>query len=275
MDRHQQGPGHFPEPLPGVGPVNGRRLVHVGADGLQPRQERDGEEGRAPPDVHQDDGAHGHHWSAQPIHSEPDEPHLVEDPVHDGEGGIQHPFPRQGREDGGDDPGKEHGGPEDALEPDEIVQHEGDQHAEGELQEGRAAGVDEGILGGPPEDAIVPELRVVLQPYELALAPHHRIQEAQPDPAHEGVGHEQPKHDEGRGQKDQGQEPLPSLGAAGAAEASQAECRRPDGGWLGQDRGGCGLCGLRHARALRGFGIPRPDGLPGRGRYWVRRRRSS
>jgi hypothetical protein len=219
--RHEQGPCHPPESLPGVGSVDGGRILDLGADGLEPREERDGEERHPPPDIDQDDRPHGSHRPAQPVHAHVDEAQAVEHPVHDAERGIEHPLPGQGGQDRGNDPGQEHGGPQEALESDQHVQHDRDGHAQRQLEHGRDGRVDERVLGRALEDRIVPQLDEIAEADEGPLAADQGVREAQPDAPPEGIGDEDGEHETGGREQGEREQPLTALARTGRPETAE------------------------------------------------------
>jgi hypothetical protein len=56
-----------PKPVPGICPVDGRRLVQLAGHGLEPGQDGDSEEGRTAPDIGQTNGCNGKLGIAQKI----------------------------------------------------------------------------------------------------------------------------------------------------------------------------------------------------------------
>ena len=151
--RQQQRPGDVPEPLPGLGAVDGGGLVELGADGLQPGEQADGEERHAAPDVDDDDRDHGEVGIAQPVDAAGDQAELVEQPVEDAEGRIEHPLPGEGRQHGRDDEGQQDEGAGEGLALEIAVEQHREPQAERQLEDGGDARIDEGVVDGRAEDA--------------------------------------------------------------------------------------------------------------------------
>ena len=64
----QQGQGEVDKALPGGGAVDAGRLEWLIGQGLQPRQEQQGDERGGIPHIHQDHRGHRHRRFAQPLH---------------------------------------------------------------------------------------------------------------------------------------------------------------------------------------------------------------
>jgi hypothetical protein len=152
---------------------------------------------------------HGQDPVAEPQDTLGDQSKVQQRPVEDAEGRVEHPLPGQGAEHGGNDPGKKHRRSDDSLEPKGVVQEQGRQHPQAELEEGGDEGVDERVLERAEKDRVVQVHPEVLESDEISRPAHHLVADCQPDAEEERVGDEQGQDDEGGREERAGQDVLP------------------------------------------------------------------
>ncbi len=254
--RLQERPRHVPEALPAVCAVERRRLLQVRADGLQAREQRDGEERHPAPRIDHDGAPHAVGAVGEERELGRDEAGLVEQPVEHAEGGIEHPSPREGAEHGGHDERQEHGGAHDPLAAEVPVEQERQPHPQRQLEEGGPERVEAGVPECGPEDRVVPRLDEIVQADEDPDIAHAGVGQREPHAHHERIGDEQAEEDDRRGEQDEREQPLVFEDARPS--------RRPGGAGMGKD----GLEPRRPSRSAR-------DGLVHELPFFTITRRSS
>ena len=182
--------------------------MKIRVDRLQTGQERDGEERHATPGIDDDRAPERPVAVGQERQLGDDEAGLVEGPVEDAEGRIEHPAPCEGRQHRRDDERQEHRRAHDSLSPEVPVEQEREPHAEHELEDGRPERVDAGVPERDAEDRVVPGLHEVLQPDEVAWIPDADAGQREPYAHPERVSDEHPQDQHGRREEHERQEAL-------------------------------------------------------------------
>ena len=202
-DRQQQRPGHVPETLPRPRPVDRRRFLQFGIDGLQSRQQADRVERHAAPDVDDDDRSQREPRLAQPVDAAVDQAEPIERPIDHAEGRIEHPFPGKGRKHGRNDEGQQDEGAGYRLALEVPVEQQRQPEAERELEHRGHDRIDERIPHRGPENAVVRQHREIVQPDEAAGDADLGVGHRQLDAFDEGIGDEQAQQRQGRQQQDE------------------------------------------------------------------------
>ena len=231
-DGPQCRPGHRAEPLPPVRAVEGGGLVELVRRVLETGEQRDGRLRHARPDSDDDDRRQSQLEAAQPVDVGVDDPESLEDGVEDAGVGVVDELPEDRDDDRRHGPRHQRQGADKPLEPQTRVEQQGQPEGQDELEDRHREGPDETDLERVPEDVVLQQPDVVVEPVEVVvhLVAGLGVGEAQPDPVEQRVDAEQ--HD--RHQARQEQEP----------ERSTVRCglgRRP----LGWTRTG-GLWSLGH-----------------------------
>ncbi len=149
----------------------------------------------------------GRRWTGTGSFASTMKPRLVEGPVEDAEGRVEHPAPREGREHGGNDERKQHGRPDQALAAEMPVQQDREPHAERELADRRAERVEGRVPGRLLEDRVVPRLDEVLEPNELGRVPTLMLESESHTPITNGYAMNSAQQHDGRDEQEgEGQE---------------------------------------------------------------------
>ena len=193
------------EPLPGVRAVDGRRLVQLLGDGLKSRQDRDGEERDATPDVGQADRGDRQVGIAQEVDVLFDQPQGFEEPGDGAEDRVEDHEPAERGERGGHDPRHHHRGPDRIAEAHPVVQDHGQSQPQRRLEGDGHHGVDQGVPRGLEEDGIAEEVDEVPEADEVAHAADDAVGEGEPDAEEEGIGHEDDQQEGARQHEDDAQ----------------------------------------------------------------------
>src|SRR5574341_207635 len=191
----------------GTGPVDGRGLVELWRDGLEPRQVDDHVIPQVLPDTEDDDRSEGHVAGHQPgLLREADE---LEQHVEDAELRVVHPPPDHGRGDGAGDHGREVHGFEEFLQVKLGVEHD----RQDQPQEGRDGhdGDDVGqrVDGRSPKNVISEQGVEVLQADEgePVLEQFHLVKAIE-EGLHRRQDAEEPEEDDDRSDEEVGVEDM-------------------------------------------------------------------
>ena len=141
-DRRQQRQRDKAEPLPGSRAVERRRLVERGRNRLQSREQGDGDEGYAAPDVRHDHGEARVPGLAEKVDVMVDDSELDQRPGDDRELRIVDPPEGDRRKHGGHDERQQNDRAQQRFERQPPVQQQGEIEAEKKLEETRDDGVE-------------------------------------------------------------------------------------------------------------------------------------
>ena len=133
---------------------------------------------------------------------------LVQHPVEDAEGRVEHPLPGEGRQHGRDDEGQQDEGAGERLALEIAIEQHRQPQPERQLEDGGDARIEERVVDGGAEDPVVPDLVVVGEADEVAGHAHARAGHRQHDAAHERVGDEHAEQHHGRHQQHERQPAL-------------------------------------------------------------------
>ena len=163
--------------LPGVGPINGRRLIEISRYGFQRGQIHDQKKGGSKPDVYQNHAKPCPAGMAQSGDRRAEK--RLEYPVDRTVVGIENPPPAQGAQGGWHDPGNQGQTAPDALPlgRDSIDQMRHNKAEQG-LEEYRCKGKQDGLAHDHPEGIAFEQEEIICQSHEGCFL---LVQQAQPD----------------------------------------------------------------------------------------------
>ncbi|MEY3488704.1 MAG: hypothetical protein RL655_272 [Pseudomonadota bacterium] len=188
--------------LPAAGAIDGRGLVQRGRNGLQSRQQGDGDKGDATPHVGGNDRPARIPRVTQKIDVVIDPAQLHQHPADDGKLRVIQPPESQRRQGGGHDVGQQDDGSKQGFGGDALVEQNGQPQAQKKLQHAGHKGVEQCVEEGQTRDVVAPKEDVVFQSHPFASPPHLGVGKAQPDTQAQGIGEKEQQQD-GRGQHEQ------------------------------------------------------------------------
>ena len=207
--RLEQRQRDVPEAGIGARTIGLGRLVQLLRDGHQAREDGDGEERETAPDVDDDDRRHGVVPLAEPVRAgRIHEPGRDARPVHHAVERVEHPPPAERAERGGDHPRQEDRPADHALEPELLVEEQGQADPQHHLEHHCDPGEDERVLKGLAKGVAVPQVHEVAETDELARPADEGVGHREVQGHHEGIGDEQEQEEQGRGDEDRPQDLL-------------------------------------------------------------------
>ena len=189
-------------------PVDARRVVVVGRDRLEPREEDDRVGGEALPDRHRDDRRHRPEGVADPLLGR-DAEH-VEELVEEAVGRAVDPGPHEAHRDRRGDQRQEVHGPDPRDAPERLVEREREAERQGHPERHRHERVERRVAERHPEAPVAQEPGVVVEADPVRRPQQVPAGEADPERGEDRAGREEREADDHR----RDEQPGPALLAA-------------------------------------------------------------